>query len=365
MIYINIKTVKDHEYKFVYSFDLDSGFYLRTGIINGKGVDTGIDPFMGSFPHLLDIGIMGHCEHGKSGLCIKSGVECYQDGLSKYQDNMKLDDYKRIVDECEGKLFQIALGGRGDPDMHENIEAILSYTRGKNIIPNMTTSGYGLTEETAKLIKKYCGAVAVSWYRSRQTIDAIELLIKHDIKTNIHFVLSNNSIDEAYSMIANDKIPKGINKVIFLLHKPIGLGSSENVLQFGDKRIEDFFELFNSEENSLKAGFDSCSVPGLINYSKNVHLSSIDTCEAARFSAYISPDMNMTPCSFDQDYKWSNDLDKCSVKDVWESETFNNFRSVLKNRCKTCDTKSHCLGGCPIKKEIVLCDRLEVNDFED
>lgn len=37
---------------------------MRTGIIeNGK--DTGRDPFLASFPELLDIGIMGRCEHGK------------------------------------------------------------------------------------------------------------------------------------------------------------------------------------------------------------------------------------------------------------------------------------------------------------
>ena len=43
--------------------------------------DTGVDPFMTSFPELIDIGIMGHCIHGKSGLCVKSGVQCYQNGL--------------------------------------------------------------------------------------------------------------------------------------------------------------------------------------------------------------------------------------------------------------------------------------------
>ena len=43
---------------FVTFFNPHNGTYMRSGIlINGK--DTGRDPFMASFPELLDVGIMG------------------------------------------------------------------------------------------------------------------------------------------------------------------------------------------------------------------------------------------------------------------------------------------------------------------
>ena len=35
---------------------------------------------MASFPHLIDVGIMGHCLHGKLGLCAKAGI---QQGIRK------------------------------------------------------------------------------------------------------------------------------------------------------------------------------------------------------------------------------------------------------------------------------------------
>ena len=84
---------------------------------------------MTSYPELLDIGIMGHCVHGSSGLCIKSGVQCYQNGLKTKFPNMSFENFKRIVDECKGKTFQFALGGRGDVDQHEDFEKILKYCR--------------------------------------------------------------------------------------------------------------------------------------------------------------------------------------------------------------------------------------------
>lgn len=45
---------------FISCFDEKSGVYVRSGILE-DGTDTGRDPFMASFPELLDVGIMGHC----------------------------------------------------------------------------------------------------------------------------------------------------------------------------------------------------------------------------------------------------------------------------------------------------------------
>ncbi len=36
----------------------------KAGILDENGKDTGVDPFMASFPHLIDVGVMGHCIHG-------------------------------------------------------------------------------------------------------------------------------------------------------------------------------------------------------------------------------------------------------------------------------------------------------------
>ena len=70
----------DKQYRFLSVFDSETGAYVRTGILDEHGRDTGIDPFMASFPHLIDVGVMGHCIHGKTGLCAKAGVGCYQSG---------------------------------------------------------------------------------------------------------------------------------------------------------------------------------------------------------------------------------------------------------------------------------------------
>ena len=58
-------TINDRKYRFVSAFDTGTGAYVRTGILDDKGRDTGVDPFMASFPHLIDVGVMGHCCKGR------------------------------------------------------------------------------------------------------------------------------------------------------------------------------------------------------------------------------------------------------------------------------------------------------------
>ena len=347
--------IEDTKYHFKSAFDTDTGFYLRTGILDENGMDTGVDPFMASFPHLIDVGVMGHCIHGKTGLCVKAGIGCYQSGLLVEQPNMTVENFRSIAEQCRGRCNQLALGGRGDPDQHECFEELLKISRENNLVPNFTTSGYGMTPEIAQLCKKYCGAVAVSWYRSDYTLNAIQMLLDAGVKTNIHYVLGRNSIDEALERLKNDDLPQGINAIIFLLHKPAGQGSRANVLDFSDIRVKQFFEQIDSP-HPFKVGMDSCNVPGAINYCKKVFFESLDTCEGGRYSCYIGADMIMVPCSFDQKKQYQVSLEDMTIEEAWNSEPFEKFRDRMRGACPDCEKRELCLGGCPLMPEIVFCD---------
>ena len=349
--------IHDKKYNFKYMFDTETGAYLRTGILDEHGKDTGVDPFMGSFPHLIDVGIMGHCIHGKTGLCVKAGIGCYQSGLLIEKPNMRYEDFESIVEQCKGKVNQFALGGRGDPDQHEDFEKILKLCRENNIVPNFTTSGYGMTPEIAALCKQYCGAVAVSWYRSEYTLAAIKMLLEAGVKTNIHIVLGSNSIDEAITRLKEHTFPEGINAVIFLLHKPAGLGTQENVLSPADPRVAKIFGEISTGKHPHKVGMDSCCVPGLINFGSGVIYEALDTCEGARYSCYISADMKLLPCSFDQNGKYAVSLRNHTIAEAWNSEEFEAFRKPLRNRCPDCKERANCMGGCPLMPGIVLCKK--------
>jgi radical SAM protein with 4Fe4S-binding SPASM domain len=323
----------DEKYNFAEAFDSKTGFYMRTGVLDSKLVDTDIDPFMRSFPSLLDVGIMGNCKNAK--LCT---VGCYQG--KRVRPNMPLDDFKTIVDQAvEGKTFEMALGGFGSPNEHENFVDIVRYTKEHGIIPNYTTSGIELTDEQISATKSYCGAVAVSWYRQPYTLDAINRFIDAGIKTNIHYVLGNDSIEEALFRLKTKNFPAGVNAVIFLMYKPIGCIKKGNVLKVDYTRVA--------------------------NFSKNINPISTSPCDGGSFSAYITPDMFMLPCSFDSlTRKYGVSLRENTMLEAWNSDKFETFRNYHRNSCPGCPVQNNCRGGCPIAKDINLCTKDEKEFYE-
>jgi len=348
-----INTYVDRENNFVEIFNPQNGFYVRTGVLDEHNIDTGIDPFLRNFPSLLDIGVMGHCKNSK--FC---NVGCYQGKLAK--PNMSLDTFKGIIDQCKGKTFEVALGGFGSPNEHEDFVEIVKYAHDNGVIPNYTTSGIELTDEQIEATKSFCGAVAVSEYHMPYTYDAINRFIEAGCKTNIHYVLGNNSIDEAIERLENNDFPKGVNAVIFLLFKNVGCGKASNVLQYNDPRVERFYSAIENNRLSFKVGLDACNMPGVINFSKNINPVSTSPCDGGSFSAYITSDNVMLPCSFDNVTRnYAFDLNGHTIDEAWKSEKFEAFRNYHRNSCPSCPSQNDCRGGCAIVNEINLCNKEE------
>jgi radical SAM protein with 4Fe4S-binding SPASM domain len=44
-----------------------------------------------------------------------------------------------------------------------------------------------------------------------------------------------------------------------------------------------------------------------------------------------------------------------TIEEAWNGTAFESFRNTLRQSCPDCALGAHCMGGCPINKEIVLC----------
>lgn len=311
--------------KYLVLFDKKNGLELTFG-----------DSFNSEYPFLLDIGIMGNCKNNCS--------FCYQGSIDK--DNMSLDDYKDIINQSKDYVTQVALGGKGDPNLHPNFEEIIDYTINNNIVPNYTTSGINLTFNQVEISKK-CGAVAVSDYDKYFTYNALNSLISNEIKTNIHFLFSKDRFERALQVINGIDIwhkrfdIKKLNAVIFLLLKPKGNASNLNNLVPDDKEIEIFINYIrkNSKKLPFKIGMDSC----LVNRIKNLTSLTedeellLDTCEASRFSAYITQDKKLLPCSFADKSLAIPITKENNIKNIFSnSELFKSCRNKLREKSTIC-----------------------------
>lgn len=342
-----MKLYKDPVYNFIEIFNEKNGLLIRSNILDNQGNETKKEPLIRSFPELIDIGIMGRC-HVNQIYCKKFGVDCYQ--ANNVYDDMSYEDYKMIINQCKNRTFQVALGGRGDPNKHKNFAEILEYTYNNGIVPNLTTSGIDMSDVEIELMKKYCGAVAISMYSkvindngkfsesNPKTIEAINKLINANIITNIHYVISNDTIDDIIVRLERNIFPNQINAIIFLLYKPVGNAKEEKIININDKKFKKFMEILNSKKFNFKIGFDTCFSPIIISSLKDVNAKTIDFCEAAKFSCYISPNMIMYPCSFIQKKEYGVDLKMTTIQNAWCSTKFKEFKN---------NNKYNFIGSCP------------------
>jgi len=338
----------DRAGQFFSIFDEKTGFYYRSGIMD-QGRDTGKEPFMAEFPELLDVGITGHPRHGVDEGHYIPDRECCQGAQQANRFSMSLKDFYSIAEQSRGKAYQFVLSGVEGFGRHEYFEEVLKICIQNEIVPNIALSGFGITEQTITLCKKYCGAAAVRWSRKPYALQSVNNLLAAGMKTNIHYRLGNSTILEAIDRLERKDFPKGVNAVVFLFDHLVGPGE--------EKKIRKFCSLIDGKAYPFKIGFDACMVPGLIRYTDGIDFNGIEACSGARWSAYITPDMKMLPCSFCHvNGSWCVGLRSHTIQEAWNSSEFDAFRNLLKSACPRCGDRGICMGGCPIKRESVLCD---------
>lgn len=309
-------------------------FNTKTGleVLQGKN---GTDPFQTELPLLIDVGIMGSC--------LNSCSFCYQ-GPTK-EPHMTFENFKTIIDQVKDHTNQVALGGRGDPNLHPQFKEIVEYSRSNGVVPNYTTSGRNLTDEQIE-ISKICGAVAVSAYDRDFTYDALERLMNANIKTNIHMIFTRESFAMAMDMVSGYDIWKGkvnlkkLNAVIFLLFKPQGSGKDKLNLIPTMSQLETFSKVIFNPNTIYKIGMDSCMLNHVLQYAEPTEIQkmAVDTCESSRMSVYISPSMQLIPCSFADHDTWGvNITDENDIHKIWNKHcNFNKFRNRLKSNPNCC-----------------------------
>jgi MoaA/NifB/PqqE/SkfB family radical SAM enzyme len=322
-----------------------------TGVTMRWGTDIKSSPYFAPWPELADISISNHCSKGCE--------FCYRDSKAD-QSFMTVAQYEKVLDELSsskwGSVFQVALGG-GEPLEHPDFIKIIEKTNERGIAANFTTNGANLNESVVNSLKGKIGAVAISTNKIEELpLDKLSLLIKGGIKTNIHFVLDNKSIYEAIGILEGkyNDILKDINGVIFLTYKPRGRASTENCLTINSE-LERFIELTDNSKCITRIGFDACFVPLLMKYTE-VDVDYIDSCECGFFSVYIDEKMNVKPCSFANDDRFSYSLEKYTMDEIWNEKYESYRKDIMINNCNNeCSNKSNCRGKCAYYECLTFC----------
>lgn len=301
-------------------------------------------------PELIDLSITSFCQRACS--------FCYRQAGDASYRHMCLPDVADVVRQAvECGTLQIALGG-GNPNQHPFFPDILRMIYENGIVPSYTTNGDGLTDDILKASSNYCGAVAISVYPPINESFYDKLIRRfraYGIKINVHAIIRDDYLELWTRWLENPpEFLRLVNAIVFLNYKPVG----KEGVSLLPKSLDKVGHFFRAVENckAIKVGFDSCSISGIVKW-MNVPEVLVEPCEAARFSAFISEDMKMYPCSFMIDKGLCGDLRKESMLDIWQNnESFQQFRiDALPAGCNSCKHAGICKGGCRIFKTINFC----------
>lgn len=155
------------------------------------------------YPEFYDVDIFG-----VGGLCNGKCPYCYLSAVPNggHVENAveKIFEYFGFMTDNE-RPFQVALPGSGEGYLHPEFLDILDAFHSLGIVPNYTTNGMWSQDDeynTHALMSKtrdVCGGVAVTCHPHlrRYWENALFILKKYRIKTNVHFVISDiSSVDE-------------------------------------------------------------------------------------------------------------------------------------------------------------------------
>lgn len=326
--------------KFLESKDYNYGFNYNTGYFERWGKTIEDDPDWSPFgPEIMDIEI----SEGEG--CSQSCPFCYKNNSKGNKAiNMSLKTFEKIFKTFPKSVTQIAFGITSVAS-HPELFDIFQHCRNYRIVPNVTINGSDpVTDFQIGKLSILCGAVAVSvvYPNQEKAYDLIDRLTMAGIKQiNIHCVISNQTIDNAYEVcksIKNDVRLSKLNAIVFLGLKPKARGQSFDVLP-----TEEYGKLVNyCLDNNVSFGFDSCSSP---KFDKSLEMSSLDEntrkkltsfserCESGLFSAYIDVSGKYWHCSFGENRDDAYGIDVTQVndflKEVWLSEPMNEWRNKL------------------------------------
>lgn len=326
-------------------------------------------PTLGA-PSLVDFQITDQCH--------LNCPHCYASSTPEGEHATLADVELALGQIAEVGTFQIAFGG-GEPLLHPDLPRILERCHELGVVPNLTTSGFALSDANLELIAHYCGAVGISLegvddafdrYRSsgfRHFRRSLERLLARGVPTVLQVTLNADTFARLDSITAFCREQAGIYGVIFLAFKPVGRGAA-----FGDtlagippremhQRLQDAFYRLSEV---TRVGFDCCLTPAVTGTGTgfDAHAARyLEGCSALRSSIGLLPGLDVVPCTFTARHAVGN-LHDHHLREIWTGLASGGFREGMAGRaaanaaCSSCAKYGYCLGGCPVM-DLVNCTR--------
>lgn len=308
-----------------------------------------------SGPTEVHILLTGRCP-AKCSYCYASSSPDAEPGPDQASARRMLESLARL------KVFHVALGG-GESTLRDDLFELAAYARSLGIVPNLTSSGLGMTQALAERCRVF-GQVNVSidglgelHVESRGDTSfkaadrALRSLLKAGVRAGINTVLSRQTFDALESLVAY-AAEVGASEVELLRLKPTGRAREV----YADRRMTDaqhlallpkVLELARKYRIHLK--LDCSFSPMICAHAPPLEVLeafSVVGCDAGNSLGAILPDGSISGCSFVE----ASGRDGERLDALWTShpvlDAFRQYPLDPPEPCRSCPYRRVCKGGC-------------------
>ena len=296
--------------------------------------------------------------------CPAGCPSCYVGATPDGPERPKEEVMRALQRLADAGVFHVALGG-GESILREDLWEIAAYARALGLVPNLTTSGMGMTARVAERCRVF-GQVNVSLdglgtvYQASRGYDgaagalrALRLLAEAGVSCGANTVLCHRTLPGLPALLAAlEKV--GAHEVELLRYKPTGRGTrdyEERALHEAEARaLLPTLLAMAQRHPSLNLKIDCSFVPFLCAADPPLELLErfgVIGCEAGNVLAAVRADLQATPCSFIEAPIGGVDV----LVDAWDSDaTLLRWRAYHEREapepCASCPYRTLCKGGC-------------------
>ena len=250
---------------------------------------------------------------------------CFQSDASfikrEFMGKMDFDLYKKVVDEAvENGTKAITFGSRGEPTIHPQINEFIDYAKNKFLEFKLITNATKLNEKLIhKIFDSNVDIVSFS-------IDSEDKVIYEKIRKFAKFDQVLENVKRYCKIKEKYKNCKTITRV--------------SGLKVYDEQSEEKFHKFwgqYADEIVFKEVSERWDT-----YNNKVDEDLLTPCRAIWERMYVWFDGKVNPCDADyKSYLSYGNVKEQSIKDIWNSESYNNLKKLhlekKRNKITPCD----------------------------
>jgi radical SAM protein with 4Fe4S-binding SPASM domain len=294
--------------------------------------------------------------------CPSGCGHCYMNAGEADEGELNTDAFKEALSSlADLGVFHVAMGG-GEALVREDMFELATHARKVGLVPNLTTSGHGMTPEIAQRMTIF-GQVNVSLdavdmdagYRGpshfARADEALTMLLGAGVPTGINCVVGRRNFD-ALPKLFEYCGTKGVNELELLRLKPAGRGgltfSQEKTTHEQNKRLAPLLEELGNKWR-VTAKIDCSFVPMLVYHRPDkevLYRLATFGCEAGNILLGGRSNGQISGCSFLE----RTCLSVFDLKEAWhDSEELKRLRglaSTMVEPCASCHYLDICKGGC-------------------